>query len=263
MKLKSSLFFVMVVVLFAPQFLRAQCLDFRLSTIPMAIWFDMTNPWGSPYMQIPAVMDISHLQSIPLPSTGNSPYNRQLFCDPWELFFPGSGVFVRVFVPTASERMGDYSSLITGRVLGYDALGRPIMEGAIYDPATERVVNDQVVRDPFPGNIIPPDRMGNPFIWLSSGFLEPTAQESVRFLTNDVEVLLESGTLTQDQADGLMDKLVTAITSLDKDRTRPACNKLGAFINQVNAFIRAGKLSPEEGQALIDEAEYVRDKIGC
>ena len=36
-----------------------------------------------------------------------------------------------------------------------DPLGRPIMENAIYDPRTTRVVNGQVVRDPFPGNVIP------------------------------------------------------------------------------------------------------------
>ena len=31
----------------------------------------------------------------------------------------------------------------------------PIMENAIYDPRTTRVVNGQVVRDPFPSNVIP------------------------------------------------------------------------------------------------------------
>jgi Carboxypeptidase regulatory-like domain len=36
-----------------------------------------------------------------------------------------------------------------------DALGRPIIFGQIYDPSTTRMVNGQVVRDPFPGNIIP------------------------------------------------------------------------------------------------------------
>lgn len=58
-------------------------------------------------------------------------------------------------VPTLKMRSGDFSEILTGRVLGTDALGRPIMENAIYDPATTRVVNGQVVRDPFPGNIIP------------------------------------------------------------------------------------------------------------
>ncbi len=36
-----------------------------------------------------------------------------------------------------------------------DALGRPVIFGQIYDPRTTRLVNGVVVRDPFPGNIIP------------------------------------------------------------------------------------------------------------
>ena len=58
-------------------------------------------------------------------------------------------------MPTDRMRSGDFSEALTGRVLGTDPLGRPIMENAIYDPRTTRVVNGQVVRDPFPNNVIP------------------------------------------------------------------------------------------------------------
>jgi hypothetical protein len=58
-------------------------------------------------------------------------------------------------VPTEAYRRGDFSAALTGRQLGTDPLGRPIMENAIYDPRTTRTVNGQVVRDPFPNNIIP------------------------------------------------------------------------------------------------------------
>jgi hypothetical protein len=61
-------------------------------------------------------------------------------------------------VPTAAERGGDFSSLLTGTVIGTDPLGRPIMDGAIYDPSTTRTVNGQVVRDPFPDNQVPMNR---------------------------------------------------------------------------------------------------------
>lgn len=61
-------------------------------------------------------------------------------------------------VPTTAYRNGDLSYLLTGQQIGTDPLGRPIMNGAIYDPATTRVVNGQTVRDPFPGNIIPVNR---------------------------------------------------------------------------------------------------------
>jgi hypothetical protein len=61
-------------------------------------------------------------------------------------------------LPNAAYRNGDFSNLLTGRVLGKDPLGRDIMEGTIYDPATQRMVNGQIVRDPFLGNKIPVGR---------------------------------------------------------------------------------------------------------
>lgn len=64
-------------------------------------------------------------------------------------------------LPTEAYRNGDFSAALTGRVLtGTDPLGRPLLENVIYDPLTERVApNGQLVRDPFPGNIIPRDRL--------------------------------------------------------------------------------------------------------
>lgn len=62
-------------------------------------------------------------------------------------------------VPTDAYRNGDFSSALSGRVLGNDPLGRAILENAIYDPQTSRLVNGQVVRDMFPNNMIPQNRM--------------------------------------------------------------------------------------------------------
>lgn len=62
-------------------------------------------------------------------------------------------------LPTDAFRNGDFSSALTGRQLAVDPLGRPIMENTIYDPMTSRPFNGVVVRDPFPGNIIPRDRL--------------------------------------------------------------------------------------------------------
>jgi hypothetical protein len=58
-------------------------------------------------------------------------------------------------VPTTAMRNGDFSAILTGRNLATDPLGRAIMENTIYDPGTQRVQNGAIVRDPFPGNIIP------------------------------------------------------------------------------------------------------------
>lgn len=54
-------------------------------------------------------------------------------------------------MPTLAYRSGDFRGALTGRKLGTDPLGRDIMEGTIYDPATERIVNGARVRDPFMG----------------------------------------------------------------------------------------------------------------
>jgi hypothetical protein len=67
-------------------------------------------------------------------------------------------------LPVADFKRGNFSKLLdpaftgnanSGRQIGTDALGRPIIFGQIYDPRTARQVGNVVVRDPFAGNIIP------------------------------------------------------------------------------------------------------------
>jgi hypothetical protein len=57
--------------------------------------------------------------------------------------------------PIDAFKAGDFSALLTGTQIGVDALGRPIFQGQIFNPATTRLVNGVAVRDPYPGNIIP------------------------------------------------------------------------------------------------------------
>ena len=52
-------------------------------------------------------------------------------------------------LPTALERAGDFSQT-------RNAAGQLV---TIYDPLTTRTVNGVIVRDPFPGNVIPADRL--------------------------------------------------------------------------------------------------------
>ncbi|MES1256789.1 MAG: carboxypeptidase-like regulatory domain-containing protein, partial [Acidobacteriota bacterium] len=60
-----------------------------------------------------------------------------------------------ITMPTAQMRSGDFSQILTNKVLGTDPLGRQIFENTIYNPYTARSVNGQLVTDPFTGNIIP------------------------------------------------------------------------------------------------------------
>lgn len=71
--------------------------------------------------------------------------------------------FNNLSVPTAAFRAGDFSSIL-GPQAGTDALGRPVFRNQIFDPLTSRTVTNAagqhvVVRDPFPNNRIPANRL--------------------------------------------------------------------------------------------------------
>src|SRR2546422_5181293 len=61
---------------------------------------------------------------------------------------------ISVIFPTAAERAGDFSALTVSDPAHPE--GRPVI---IYDPLTSRTVNGAIMRDPFPGNRIPADRI--------------------------------------------------------------------------------------------------------
>jgi len=60
-------------------------------------------------------------------------------------------------VPQPQWASGDFSNLIPA---GHDCNAQPIV-GCIYDPATVALVNGQYVRQAFPGNVIPSDRLSS------------------------------------------------------------------------------------------------------
>jgi hypothetical protein len=87
-----------------------------------------------------------------------------------------------ITVPTAAYRNGDLSSLLLGPIVDsngapvLDCLGRSMINGAIYNPATTRTAtctdgSTKVVRDPFPNNYI-----GAPSTW------DPVAQKVLSYL---------------------------------------------------------------------------------
>jgi hypothetical protein len=92
--------------------------------------------------------------------------DKTFFFFNFEQFRETQQVSAPVTVPTQAYIGGNFAAALTGRNLcpaatpSCDPLGRPIMEGTIYDISTERAApNGQLVRDPFAGNIIPPSRM--------------------------------------------------------------------------------------------------------
>jgi hypothetical protein len=67
---------------------------------------------------------------------------------------------VPLTVPTAAYRAGDFSQALTGKTLGTAPDGTPILEGEIFDPATNHAApGGSIVRNPFPNNAIPTSRL--------------------------------------------------------------------------------------------------------
>lgn len=62
-------------------------------------------------------------------------------------------------VPLAEWYDGNLSRYLTSEVLGQDARGNNVLRGAIYDPASTQTIGGKLVRDMFPGNIIPKSRI--------------------------------------------------------------------------------------------------------
>jgi hypothetical protein len=80
-------------------------------------------------------------------------------------------------VPTAAYRTGDFSAAeaATGnKVLGTDVQGQPIVQNSIYDPASQRLVNGNLIRDPFTNNTIPKTQLDKVALNVQNLIPQPT-----------------------------------------------------------------------------------------
>ncbi len=81
--------------------------------------------------------------------------NRTFFFFNWEQYNQHQGGTNYSIVPTAAERSGDFSALLTNTQIGTCG-GTPIYQGQIFDPTTTfTAANGDICRTPFPGNKIP------------------------------------------------------------------------------------------------------------
>ena len=76
--------------------------------------------------------------------------------------------------------------------------------------------------------------------------------EDVALLRALVAQLERDGILTAGQANALTSKIDVGTSRLEAGREKPAGNVLGAFINQVNAFVKARLLTAKQAQPLLD-----------
>jgi hypothetical protein len=95
-------------------------------------------------------------------------------------------------VPTTQYQAGNFSAAeaATGnKSLGTDPLGRPIIQNSIYDPATQRLApTGQLIRDPFPGNVIPMNRLDPVALKIQSLIPQPTGSGLINNYVNPYTV---------------------------------------------------------------------------
>jgi uncharacterized delta-60 repeat protein len=89
-----------------------------------------------------------------------------------------------------------------------------------------------------------------------------TPQAAIQLLMDDVSGLASLGVLNHGQANALMAKLRAAAKSVDKGNNHAAANQLRAFINQVNALVKTGRLTAAQGDPLIAGANGVISTLG-
>jgi hypothetical protein len=91
--------------------------------------------------------------------------------------------------------------------------------------------------------------------------LEMTTEQEVKELISAVHALVDSGVLNKGQATALLSKLENALDQIRRGNNHSAANQFSAFVNQVEAYVYIGLLSPEQGEALIDSAAALIDVL--
>lgn len=92
--------------------------------------------------------------------------------------------------------------------------------------------------------------------------VEPISTEQIEMLIENINDLVADGKLNKGQGNALIAKLNAVIKNLNKGKKKTACNELRAFLNQVEAFIKSGILTKEEGLSLIEIVKAKIIKIG-
>ena len=85
--------------------------------------------------------------------------------------------------------------------------------------------------------------------------------QKIRLVTDEIDRLVDDGTLNRGQGNSLTVKLEAAAKQLDKGNPTPAANMLHAFVNEVAAYRASGKIPESEASLLIAWADNIIDQI--
>ena len=89
-----------------------------------------------------------------------------------------------------------------------------------------------------------------------------TPAQQVTVLSDGVQDLLDGGVVLPGGGNALTTKLDAALSLLDNGNIQGAIGKLKDFINQVENYIKTGKLTSRQGQPLIDAAQALIIELG-
>ncbi|HMH14271.1 MAG TPA: TonB-dependent receptor [Edaphobacter sp.] len=151
--------------------------------------------------------------------------DRSFFFFAWEQYRQRLGGTTTSSVPTLAERTGDFSDRLIGGPNGSinPCDGTSILNGQIFDPATETGGNGIRCRTAFPGNKIPQGRFSKVAQNIAAYYPAPTSSA----LTNNY-ALSSSSSLTNttytvriDQSVGASDKLFGSYSSRQNTRNSP------------------------------------------
>jgi len=90
-----------------------------------------------------------------------------------------------------------------------------------------------------------------------------TAPAGPQSITDAISIIQSQPSLTGGQQNSLTSKLEGAQASIGSGNSNAACGQLGAFINEVNANRRSGRLDQSPATTLITFVATLRQSLGC
>ena len=86
-------------------------------------------------------------------------------------------------------------------------------------------------------------------------------QEKIGMLIATIDLMKNAGILNTGNANSLKSKLNAALDKISQGKINAAINILNAFKNQINALVNSNKLTPAQGEALVERTDALIEQI--
>jgi YVTN family beta-propeller protein len=106
-----------------------------------------------------------------------------------------------------------------------------------------------------------PIPVGPPFAYPFGLAITPSAAQGVAMAMRLVQLL--GGSLNVGQQTSLIAKLNAVLGAIGQEHPRVACNQVGAFLNEGNAFVQSGQLTQKRAAPALHEGQAIQIALGC